>query len=269
MKSRIFLSVVACCMGAQAAWGNSSPRRETTYNMQGSSVEVVTTAKRTNQFDEKMTNYLLPMVREALRGTQFVTDIQAVEGSEQREEIQWADYITHKRVSKIFVNMQLPARVSMLFNIEEDYRRCRVPQQLPGGVGSRQMEDGLDQGGGAIQQGCQLQSSFKLTGPLAIYGTYTSAINVDRLLEGKQDLQVTLTKSWDKMDTVFTTRLNVHTMQWEDNLQSFMKAFNIRPHTDQADVTTSGSSLNVLLSRQTIFLGVARFARQINERILQ
>ena len=267
MKSRIFLSVVACCMGAQAAWGNSTPRRETNYNIQSSAVEVVTTAKRTNQFDEKMTNYLLPLVRDALRGTQFVTDIQAVEGAEQREEIQWADYVTHKRVSKIFVNMQLPSRVSMLFNVEEDYRRCRVPQQLPPGAGSRHMED--DAGAGAIQQGCQLQSTLKLTGPLAIYGTYTSAINVDRLLQGKQDLQITLAKSWDKADAVFTTRLNVSSMQWEDNLQSFMKAFNIRPQTDQADVTTNGSSPNVLLSRQTIFLGVARFARQINERILQ
>jgi hypothetical protein len=264
---RIILSALAAIVWTQLAAGADELKKETTYSIQGSSVDTTTTARKSSDHDEKMTKYLLPALKAAMLGSQYISDLQIIEGEEKKEDTTWADYTTYKRTSNVFVAVNLPTRISMLFQVEEDYRKCK----LVIAAGQAPVQGSFEDGGGTPVQGttCQLQASLKVTGPLSVYGSYATNINVDALMNNKQDFAMTLAKSWDKSDAVLTTRLNINSMRWEDSLFKFLQAFNVRTPSSEPAVGPASGAAGTMVSRQMIFLGVARFFRQINERILQ
>ncbi len=237
---------------------------KTTYSISNDSATVTTVAAKTNKWDRQTEEYLFPLFKESLQRMAFVTSVTQTKGAESTESNTWYDYETKKRNSHAFVTLSLSSPVTLLFQVEENFRKCKVP-------GTKIVVD--DTGGGGGTSGtCQTQSALLVKGPVAVYGNFANSINVDALLRNKQELEFTLGKSWDRADTTIATRFNIKSVSFDDGLTKFFRIFNIPVFLGHEKDVGYGSGVldkvSPLTSRQKLMLGISRITRQANERML-
>lgn len=234
---------------------------KTTYSIYSDYTTVTTVAAKTNQWDNQTTNFLFSMLRGSLQKSAFVTSVTQTTGLESQESNQWWDYELRKRRSHVFVTLSLQAPITLLFELDENYRKCKPPATTP---------VVLDESGYA--SACSRQSVLTVKGPIAVYGNFASSINVDALLRNKQEIEITLSKSYNKEDTHLATRFTVKTVSFDDGLSRFFRIFNIPVFLNHDNDVGYGSGaldkVSPLTSRQKLMLGVSRIARQMNERML-
>lgn len=235
---RHFLLVAICSSLPLASW---AAKLETAYNIGNAAAESKTTIKGDLSKEKFLRGFLFSQVRKALENTAYISSIQETEGRESKDEPSWVDYVVFKKNQHIFVNLNLPTKVAMMFAVEQAYRECK-----PAAKGSESTE-------------CSLSSAVTIKGPMTVYGNYASNVKVERLMQDKQELIIELTRSFDKQDLIFSSKFNINSSLFEENLYKFMEFFGVAPE-DKSPVA---------LTRQRLLLGVARYMRQVNERILE
>lgn len=229
------------------------------YSISSDSTTVTTTAAASSALDKEIENYMFPTVRKALEGTAYIGSIVQTKGEESKEANKWWDYELFKRKTNAFVTFTLQSPITLLFEVEENYRRC-----IPG------KEVASDESGYSSSS-CSKQAVVSIKGPIAVYGNFATAINPDALLRNKQDLEITFSRSYDKKDSVVATRFNIKSVSFDESLSRFFSIFSIPIFTSQNDVSIGNGLLDKvspLTSRQKLMLGVSRIARQANERML-
>lgn len=265
--------ILSACVGVlwtSLAAGQTPPKRITTYNVQGTWVEASTKIKKNNEFDPLMRKYLLPTFAKALEGTPYINSVQFMEGKEVKgTTYEFLQYTEWSRKSHLVVALSVPSRVSMMFEVNEELRRCNVPEKTPAPI----CDDHSGCTTPSASGDCQLKSSLVVRGPIAVYGVHDSTANVRQLgraLRKQQYLRVALGKSSDKADVEMETRFDIDSVNWERNLFKFMEAFNIPTQIELASKPSLNDSTtyNAELTRHTMFVGIARVARQLNEKIL-
>lgn len=248
---------------AVTVWGSATAHAQlkTTYSIYNDYTTVTTVAAKSNKWDRQTEEFLFPLFRGSLQKMAFVTSVTQTQGEQSQESNQWWDYDLKKRKSHVFVNLSLQSPITLLFEIEENYRKCKPPK-------TPVVVDESGSGGGT----CTRQTALTIKGPVAVYGNFANSINVDALLRNKQEVEITLGKSYDNADTNLSTKFAIKSVSFDDGLSRFFKVFNIPVFMGHdADVGYGGGVLDKvspLTSRQKLMLGISRIARQSNERML-
>lgn len=226
---------------------------KTTYDIDQTSAGAKTVLSGSN-YDDLLKAYPLDLLKPAfVNAGGFITSIQETKQDEIVETNSWSDYVTKKRKGNIFVSLRLPTQVTMLFSIEQSYRVCgkSTPTYSDGGRrGSR---------GASSSSDCSLSSSASVKGPLAVYGTFASPVNVDKLLREKQELSFDLSEPYDSSAVTINSTFTIKSILFEENLYKFMEIFSIAPQDTSKQAMT----------RQRMMLGVSRYLRQVNENALK
>lgn len=245
--------------------GGNANAVSTTYAISNIAAETRTELKNDSTKDDLLKGFVTPLAIDVLRKNPYVRSFEFSSTPESRDESN-ASFTTVGRKSYAFINLDLPARVTMLFEINESYRICKAgvtittPGATPTGGGpTGGGPGGRDSGSSTSASGCALRSSASVKGPLAVYGSFTSNKNLDRLMANKQSFKIDVTKSYDQKDLNITTAFSIDSNLFEKSLAEFLSTFGIKTILSE----------NSIVSRQALLLGVARMQRQINEGILQ
>jgi hypothetical protein len=235
---------------------------KTTYSIYNDYTTVTTVAAKANKWDRQTEEFLFPMFRGSLQKMAFVTSVTQTQGEQSQESNQWWDYDLKKKKSHVFVNLSLQSPITLLFEVEESYRKCKPPKTAAV----------VDESGYGSSGTCTRQSTLTVKGPAAVYGNFANSINVDALLRNKQEIEITLGKSFDNADTSLSTKFAVKSVSFDDGLSRFFKVFNIPVFMGHGTDVGYGSGIldkvSPLTSRQKLMLGISRIARQSNERML-
>lgn len=222
---------------------------KTTYNITQSSAESRTVIKNEASKEALLKDYLLGSLKKAFLSSEFITGIQETKGTETKDEYQGLDYVTMNKKSNIFVNVSLPEKVSMMFEVEQRYQACK-----------KQAAD---------SSSCYLSSTLTVKGPMAVYGNYASPVDINNLLKNKQELYFDMSRSYDGSEINLNSRFTINSNNFEDRLAKFMEIFNV-PIPAAAEIGVGGAKVSGgTMTRQRMLVGIARFLRQGNERIVQ
>jgi hypothetical protein len=221
---------------------------KTTYNINTSSTEAKTELKNAPlSLDEKFKEKLWDKFAEKLKDMPLVGDVQTSDVVEKvTDPGEWADY---KQVSKnfsAFVQINLDKPMTLLFSVEQMNQICK-----PAGQSTNTYTSSC----------ADLNTTLSIKGPIAVYGTFETESNLDvsGLLRDKQRLNITVSRSYDKLSLVLDSTMNVDSMLFEKSLLKFFDVYNVSGISKKSED----------LTRQNIFLGVARVMRQSNERMLE
>lgn len=254
----IFSLLVAMTSGAQAE------ETKTTYSISGSNATVTTVVKKASSDSEKlMHGFLFEKIASKLRGFPTVTGIEF--NNEVKPEIKtsdWQDYWEHKRNFPVMVHLALPTAVTMMFKVEETFRKCKSPAEKAAKA-QQPMDYGGDYDGGGLGANvpvdCTLGSTVKITGPFTVYGNFASSMDMDRLLREKQSIQYDVSRDWsDKTNLKVEGRFSIESELFDRNLMKFLGGLNAKPAGTDAVVT-----------RNSLLLGIARILRVQNERMVE
>lgn len=222
---------------------------KTTYNISASNTEARTEYKQAPlDLDAKFKEKLWEQFATKLRDMPLVGDIQTSDPVEkQNDPGDWSDYKTVTKNFSAFVQINLQKPVTMLFSVEQTHQVCKNPSQAPKETTYATCND--------------LNTTLSVKGPIAVYGTFETESNLDvsALLRDKQRLNVTVSRSYDKHDLIVDSTLSVDSILFEKSLLKFFDVYNVTGVSKKAED----------LTRQSIFLGVARVMRQSNERMLE
>ena len=178
----------------------------------------------------------------------LVGDVQTSDVVEKKTDPgTWADYTTVTKNFSAFVQINLQKPVTMLFEVEQSHQVCKNPGQTSKDT---------------ITSSCgDMNTTLQVKGPIAVYGTFETESNLDvtSLMQDKQRLSLTVSRSYDKENLIVDSTLYVDSMQFEKSLLKFFGVFNVKGINKKSED----------LTRQSIFLGVARVMRQSNERMLE
>jgi hypothetical protein len=197
--------------------------------------------------DAKFKDKLWEQFASKLKQMPLVGDVQTSDMTEKKTDPgTWADYLTLTRNFSAFVQINLQKPVTMLFSVEQVQQVCKNPGQNKD----------------AVIASCEnLNTTLAVKGPIAVYGTFETESNLDvsGLLRDKQRLNISVSRSYDKTTLIIDSTLNVDSILFEKSLLKFFDVFNVNGISKKAED----------LTRQNIFLGVARVMRQSNERMLE
>jgi len=222
---------------------------KTTYNINASNTEAKTEYKQAPlDLDAKFKDKLWDQFAAKLKDLPLVGDVQTSEVVEKENDPgDWSDYKTVTKNFSAFVQINLQKPVTMLFSVEQTHQVCKNPSQAP--------KD-------SVYATCgDLNTTLSVKGPIAVYGTFETESNLDvsGLLRDKQRLNISVSRSYDKHDLVVDSTLYVDSILFEKSLLKFFDVYNVTGISKKAED----------LTRQSIFLGVARVMRQSNERMLE
>ncbi len=227
---------------------------QTSYSISTDSSSVTTILTEDKSKDELINKYLFPEVEKVLIKNPLVSNVAFVPGMETSTEYSWANYITKKRESFAYVNIDVGSQISFLFKITEELRVCKTGTKDEKNVVVDEWS-----GTSSSTTSCDinsLQTNVKIEGPVAVYGTYASQYDVGTLLKDRQEITVTLNKNWSKQFQM-VTRFRINSSSFEDGLIRFFEAFQIK------------SMIGDHFTRKQLLVGVARAMRTINEGMLE
>jgi hypothetical protein len=221
---------------------------KTTYSINTSNTEAKTELKNAPpNLDEKFKEKLWDKFAEKLKDMPLVGDVQISDVVEKKTDPgTWADYMQVSKNFSAFVQLNLDKPITLLFSVEQMNQVCK-----PAGQSS-----------GTITSSCaDLNTTLAIKGPIAVYGTFETESNmdVDGMLRDKQRLNIQVSRSYDKTTLVLDSTMYVESMLFEKSLLKFFDIYHVN----------GISKKNEDLTRQSIFLGVARVMRQSNERMLE
>lgn len=251
----IFSFLVAMTTGVQAE------ETKTTYNINGSYATVTTLVKKASSDTELlMRSFLFEKIAAKLKQFPMVSGIEF--NNEIKAEVkssEWSDYWEHTRKFPAMVHLALPTAVTMMFKVEESFRKCKSPAEKAAKATAPIYDDyGGSYGTGEVVD-CSLGSSVKITGPFTVYGNFASSTDMDRLLREKQSIQYDVSRDWsDKTTMKIEGRFSIESELFDRNLMKFLSGLNAKP-----------AGTDEVVTRNSILLGVARILRVQNERMVE
>lgn len=225
---------------------------ESTYRINSGNSEVTTIVRNDKTKETLIRNFIFPVVGEALKTIPQVSNVVFVPGKETKEDYSWANYTTIKRESFAYINLSLSSQVSLLFKVNEELRKCKSKE-------TKRETSGSDDWSGSSSNECDitaLKSEVTVEGPIAVYGTFVSSVDVNRLLKKKQNLTVSVKLNYSQ-EFEMETNFNILSSSFEESLMKFFEVFHFT------------SQIGENFSRRQLLVGVARAMRNINEKVLE
>lgn len=262
-----------CCsllMGCLFAAGPTfAANVKTTYNINNSSVTTKTIFQNAPMDMDKDLRNMWDRFSKDLKESSFVSGIQTGDQTESKEDYSWDDYITVKKSFPAFVELKLPESVTLLVKITESQRVCKNPADVKKTTSSHYS----DYSSSSSSDDCsQLNSSLKIEGPISIYGTFNQNIDLARMMKNKQSIKLTAMRLDSGKSLKIESEFDVSSVLFEQGLTKFFQVFKVAgvnlSGTGQERGLLSGGTASSVVTRQSIFLGIARIMRQSNERML-
>jgi hypothetical protein len=248
---RFFL--ISASFGFAASAFAAGINAKTTYSISNGSADARTEYKQAPaDLDAKFKDKLWEQFAKKLKDMPLVGDVQAGDVEEKKTDPgTWSDYMTISRNFSAFVQINLQKPVTMLFSVEQRHTICKTPEQLLAQGQTPSTSSTCD----------NLNTTLAVKGPIAVYGTFETESNLDvtGMLRDKQRLQINVSRSYDKTSLNIDSSLYVDSLLFEKSLFKFFDVFNVGGISKKSED----------LTRQNIFLGVARIMRQSNERMLE
>lgn len=221
-----------------------------------------TTVSNDSRLDAEMRGYLFEYLKPQLKGIPEIIDLEWTDAPGESESVSTFSYWNFEEVTKkglIMATIRLGQPITLMFEGTQKYRRCKT-----GMAGTAPQSD--EDTGTPSSAECVLLSELQVQGPVHVYTTVSSsqALRSQQALNGKQTLFFQMTKSYDRKDTIFESRLSVGSMLWEKALMDFVSAHSFQQASGMVGMLESS-----LIGRHTLFLGVARMFRAINEGVLK
>ena len=221
---------------------------ETSYSLHTTGNQVETVLRKDHEQWKLIKEHIFPKAIESLEAMPYISNIVFVPGEESKLEYSWANYITKRRESYVYVNLDIASQVTFLFKVSEDLRECKVSiaQKDPSSV-----EDEED-------SPCNihsLKSEAVIEGPIAVYGNFVSNVDTQSLLKNKQSFTISAQTNYSK-EFVFKTSFKILTSSFEESLVKFLDVFHIK------------SLMVGHFTRRQLLLGTARALRTFNEKVL-
>lgn len=253
----IFSFLVAMTQSVQAE------ETKTSYQISGSNATVSTVVKKASAETEQalLRSFLFERIAAKLKQFPVVTGVEY--NNQIKAEVksnEWSDYWEHKRGYPVMVHLALPATVTMMFKVEETFRKCKSPAEKAAKA-SQPMYDDYGGGGGLgdVTVDCSLGSQVKITGPFTVYGNFASSMDMERLLREKQTISYDVSRDWsDKTNIKIEGRFAIESELFDQNLMKFLGGLNAKPAGTEA-----------VLTRNNLLLGIARIIRVQNERMVE
>lgn len=253
----LFSFLVAMTQSVQAE------ETKTTYSINGSNATVITVVKKASADTEQamLRSFLFERLAAKLKQFPMVTGIEF--NNQIKAEVkssEWSDYWEHKRGYPVMVHLSLPTAVTMMFKVEESYRKCKSPAEKAAKLSQPVGDDyGYDGGSAAdVTVDCSLGSQVKITGPYTVYGNFASSMDMERLLRDKQSITYDVARDWsDKTNLKIEGRFAIESELFDQSLMKFLGGLNAKP------AGTEG-----ILTRNNLLLGIARILRVQNERMV-
>ena len=235
------------------------------YSINSSSSSVTITQEKSDQLDELSKNYLFDKIRVALLKSPYILGVQFTKGLETKEDNKWSKYRTIKRTSKAYINLSLPAKFSILVDVEEEYRKCKT--NLPKEAKSSYSRHDAYSYGSSECKDSDLRSEVVINGPLAVYSSFASYINPTELLKEKQSLSWTLSHHYSGDKMKFEGEFDIKSDSFEKGIFKFMQLSNIN-FSGPLDISLSGQAVSQQVTRKDILVGIARTLKRINEEVV-
>ncbi len=235
---------------------------KTTYSISGSNATVTTVVKKASAETEQqmLRSFLFERLAAKLKQFPIVTGVEF--NNETKAEVkssEWSDYWEHKRGYPVMVHLSLPTAVTMMFKVEETFRKCKSPAEKAAKA-AQPIHD--DYGGGGLTDpavDCSLGSQVKITGPFTVYGNFASSMDMERLLREKQTISYEVSRDWsDKTNLKLEGRFSIESELFDQSLMKFLGGLNAKPAGTEA-----------VLTRNNLLLGIARILRVQNERMVE
>lgn len=247
---------------------------KTTYSIDASQTAVTTVAvDAAAKYDTLLDGYMFSSLKSALQGMAYVSSVMQTKGTESVENFSWADYELQKKRSHAFLKLSLPTPVTLLFEIEESYRKCRPSSTTTASTSSSRGYTPAEAVRPSSNTGCSRQAEVTVKGPISVYGNYATSINVNSLMRNKQELFIAASQDYTGKNLEIVNRFSVNSINFDDSLAKFFKIFNIPVFLDHGGDVGHEAGLmgkvSPLTSRQRLMLGISRIARTTNERILK
>ncbi len=253
----LFSFLVAMTQGVQAE------ETKTNYNITGSYATVTTIVKKASAETEQqmLRSFLFERLAAKLKRFPIVTGVEF--NNQIKAEVkssEWTDYWEHKRGYPVMVHLSLPTAVTMMFKVEETFRKCKSPAEKAAKA-TQPVFDDYGDGGGSMDPGvdCSLGSQVKISGPFTVYGNFASSMDMERLLREKQTITYDVSRDWsDKTNLKIEGRFTIESELFDQNLMKFLGGLNAKPAGTEA-----------VLTRNNLLLGIARILRVQNERMVE
>ncbi len=253
----LFSFLVAMTQSVQAE------ETKTTYSIAGSNATVTTVVKKASAETEQqmLRGFLFERLAAKLKQFPMVTGVEF--NNQIKAEIkssEWSDYWEHKRGYPVMVHLSLPTAVTMMFKVEETFRKCKSPAEKAAKV-AQPVYDDYGGGGGLsdVTVDCSLGSQVKVTGPYTVYGNFASSMDIERLLREKQSISYDVTRDWsDKTNLKIEGRFSIESELFDQSLMKFLGGLNAKPAGTES-----------ILTRNNLLLGIARILRVQNERMVE
>jgi hypothetical protein len=225
--------------------------QQTTYAVTDQGTTVTTLLTEDKSKSKMINSYLFPVIEKTLKKNPIVSNVVFVPGVESKTDNSWSDYITKKRESYAYVNINMNSQISLMFKVVEELRVCKANKKS-----KSTDQSSFDEW--ASPSGCGLsvlKSSVEIKGPVAVYGTYVSNINVDSLLNEKQELSFSVSTNFNEQFQIESS-FKILSSSFEEGLVKFLEVFNFKTGIAQH------------FSRRQLLVGVSRSLRTINEGVL-
>ncbi len=228
------------------------------YEITNSSAETKTVAKDSSK-EALVRDYLFNALSPALVDSTYITSIQETEGKTEVDKGEHSNAVTYKKTSQIFVSLAMPARISVLFSMEQRHRTCKSKSE-PETSSLSYFSYGYSS--------CEDNTGVLITGPLQVYGDYASSLQVEKILRNKQDLGFLLSKK-SGGGLELRSQFNINSALFEENLGKFLEFFGVVLKSESSVGISPTGGAQIAMTRQRLLLATARYLRQVNERMLK
>jgi len=232
--------------------------KETSYEINAFEGTTKTIIRDDTSKQSLIESYLFTKVAKALEKTSQVKSVVFVPGAEKSEDYSWASYTSKVRESYAYVNIDLNTQVSLLFKVKEELRKCKTEVKSETTTSSEVADDDFEDWG-TDSSACDihsLKSEVVVEGPIAVYGTFASSVDVNNLLKDRQKLKISIETNFSK-ELQMQSTFEILSSSFEENLLKMFEAFQFKP------------MIGDNFTRRKLLVGIARAMRNINERVLE
>ncbi len=233
---------------------------ESHYSIKEVSAETTTLVKDLAK-QSLVDDFLFKPLSAALIDSTYITSIEETAGTTIVDKTGSSSYVTYRKESQIFVSVAMPARISLLFSMEQRHRLCKVKASSAPTYLSFSDDDD--------EYSCKGDTGVRITGPLQVYGDYASSLQVEHILRNKQELMFVLAKASGGNGLIMESNFKINSALFEENLGKFLEFFGVVLKPDSSAGISPTGGLPVAMTRQRLLLAASRYLRQVNERILK
>lgn len=249
--------------GTTSTAEKKKPEMNLNFSISSNSVTSNHKIENSNQWSTMMQSYPAQQFFKRIQGLPGIENIHFTPGKHVVDESHFDKDVVHSdRESSLMVRVQGAAPFSMLFKVEETLSRCKT-------MVSGDEEEDLNKWGSPDWSDslvdkkvpCRMESSMKITGPVAVYGTIPGNFANRALLLNQITLSWALKTSFNREDTELNSSFRTNRADFPVAVRKMLK-WTMGNNTPYAEMFFENPHRNALVQ-------IGRVLREKNQEILR